>query len=124
MIRGGSGGRCAFVGFAWGRWCDSFREEVRASGIEVLIVCPGYVRTNVSFNALTGDGTPLGRMESVIERGIPAERCAEAVLRAIDRGREEILVGGPEIWAARAKRWFPRTFSRVLREVVARKGKI
>jgi len=104
-------------------WFDSMREEVRASGISVLIVCPGYVRTSVSFNALSADGTPYGRMESVIERGIPAERCAAAVLRALDRGREEILVGGKEIWAARAKRWFPRTFSRVLRRIVARGGK-
>lgn len=101
-------------------WFDSLREEVRSSGITVLIVCPGYVRTNVSFNALTADGTPHGRMESVTEHGIPAERCAQAVLDALDRGREEILVGGKEIWAARAKRFFPRTFSRVLRRIVAR----
>jgi short-subunit dehydrogenase len=105
-------------------WFDSLREEVRASGVSVLIVCPGYVRTNVSLNALTGSGAPLGSMEGVIARGIPPERCAAAVLGAIDRGREEILVGGPEIWAARAKRWFPRTFSRVLRRIVARGAKL
>lgn len=105
-------------------WFDSLREEVRGSGIKVLIVCPGYVRTNVSLNALSADGTPLGKMESVIERGLPAERCAQAVLDAIDRGREEILVGGKEIWAARAKRWFPRTFSRGLRRLVARGAKL
>jgi short-subunit dehydrogenase len=101
-------------------WFDSLREEVRAAGINILIVCPGYVRTNVSFNALSADGTPLGKMENVIEHGVPPERCARAVLAALDRGREEILVGGKEIWAARAKRWFPRTFSRVLRRLAAR----
>lgn len=121
----GTPGRAAYAAakHALHGWFDSLREEVRAAGISVLIVCPGYVRTNVSLNALTSDGTALGRMEDVIERGIPAERCARALLDAIDSGREEILVGGKEIWAARAKRWFPRIFSRALRRLVARGAK-
>ena len=118
----GTPGRAAYAAakHALHGWFDSLREEVRGDGISVLIVCPGYVRTNISVNALLGDGTPTGTMESVISRGISPERCARAVLRAIDRGREEILIGGIEIWAARAKRWFPRTFSRVVRRLVAR----
>jgi short-subunit dehydrogenase len=118
----GTPGRAAYAAakHALHGWFDSLREEVRASGINVLIVCPGYVRTNVSLNALSADGSPVGKMESVIERGIPAERCAQAVLDAIESGREEILVGGKEIWAARATRWFPRSFSRGLRMFVAR----
>jgi dehydrogenase/reductase SDR family protein 7B len=121
----GTPGRAAYAAakHALHGWFDSLREEVRAAGVRVLIVCPGYVRTNVSLNALSADGTPIGKMESVIERGIPAERCAQAVLDAIDRDREEILVGGKEIWAARAKRWFPRTLSRVMRRLVARGAK-
>jgi len=105
-------------------WFDSLREEVRATGIKVLLVCPGYVRTNVSMNALLGDGTAHGRMEPVIDRGISPERCARAALNAIARDSEEILIGGKEIWAARMKRWFPRTFSTILRRIVARGGKL
>lgn len=105
-------------------WFDSLREEVRAAGIRVLLVCPGYVRTNVSLNALSGNGTPHGEMDPGTERGIPAEACASAVLQAINDGREEILVGGKEIWAVRAKRWFPRLFSFILRKVVSRGGRL
>ena len=121
----GTPGRAAYAAakHALHGWFDSLREEVRTAGIKLLIVCPGYVRTNVSINALSADGTPIGKMENVIERGIPPERCAQALLDAIERGREEILVGGKEIWAARAKRWFPRTFSRGLRRIIARGAK-
>lgn len=105
-------------------WFDSLREEVRLAGVRVLLVCPGYVRTDVSINALSGDGTPYGEMDPGTERGISPERCAKAVLRAIDRDCEEILVGGMEIWAVRLKRWFPRIFSRVLRKAVAKGGRL
>ena len=101
-------------------WFDSLREEVRASGVSVLLVCPGYVRTNMSINALSGDGAANGVMERRTARGMTPDHCASAVLRAIDRNREEAFVGGYEVWAVRFKRWFPRLFSRMLRRGVER----
>src|SRR5436190_13448130 len=41
---------------------DSLRAEVGEDGIAITIVCPGYIRTNVSRNAMTGDGSTFGRM--------------------------------------------------------------
>jgi len=35
---------------------DSLRAEVASSGIKVTVVSPGYIRTNLSLNALTGHG--------------------------------------------------------------------
>jgi len=101
-------------------WFDSLREEVRASGVSVLLVCPGYVQTNMSINALSGDGTANGVMENRTARGMTPDHCACAVLLAIDSDREEVFVGGYEVWATRLKRWFPRMFSRILRRGVAR----
>jgi short-subunit dehydrogenase len=37
---------------------DSLRTEVYQDNIVVTLICPGFVNTNVSKNALTGDGTP------------------------------------------------------------------
>ena len=38
---------------------DSLRAEMRSSGqnVHVMVVNPGYVRTNLSLNARTGDGS-------------------------------------------------------------------
>ena len=40
-------------------YSDSLRAEMRASGynVGVMVVNPGYVRTNLSLNARAGDGT-------------------------------------------------------------------
>ncbi|MFO1379651.1 MAG: SDR family NAD(P)-dependent oxidoreductase [Chitinivorax sp.] len=42
----------AIIGFY-----DALRAEVFAAGIGVSVILPGYVRSNVSLSALTGDGS-------------------------------------------------------------------
>lgn len=101
-------------------WFDSLREETRAAGLHVGLVCPGYVRTQISTHALTATGAPQSRPDADPERGIAPERCARAILRAVSNRREEILVGGSEIWAVRLKRLAPRLWTWVLRRAVAR----
>jgi len=39
---------------------DSLRAEVVDCGIHVSVVSPGYIRTNLSVNSLTTDGTTYG----------------------------------------------------------------
>lgn len=96
---------------------DSLRAEVWRTGVKVTLVCPGYVRTKVSDNALDARGEKHGVTDATHQRGITAERCAEATLRAIARGKEEISVGGPETWAITLKRFLPGVFSRVIRRM-------
>src|ERR1700704_3334339 len=50
--------------------------ELKASGIQVTTVCPGYVRTDFSANAIKGSEAKTVRPSSV--RGISAERVARA----------------------------------------------
>ena len=101
-------------------WFDSLRAEVCDQGLHVLLVCPGYVRTRVAVNALTATGAVQARDDAGQSSGIPPEVCVAALLRALESRRDEILVGGPEIWAVRLKRWCPRLFARLLRRTVAR----
>ncbi len=100
-------------------WFDSLRAEVGPHGIHVCIACPGYVVTNFSNHALTAAGAAHARRDAHSLRGIAAEQVAAAILRAVARRRDEVLVGGPEIWAARLKRHFPRLWAWVLRRAVA-----
>ena len=96
---------------------DSLRAEVWKTGLKVTLVCPGYVRTNVSDNALGARGEKHGVTDATHLRGITAKHCAAATLQAIARGKEEISVGGPETWAITLKRFLPGVFSRVVRRM-------
>jgi short-subunit dehydrogenase len=96
---------------------DSLRAEVWREGVKVTLVCPGYVRTAVSANALGPRGEKHGQTDGTHMSGIPAERCADAILRGIARGREEIHVGGFEVAAIYLKRFAPWLFSRIVRRM-------
>jgi short-subunit dehydrogenase len=101
-------------------WFDSLRAEVERQGVHVCLVCPGWVRTNISRHALTADGVAHAKMDATQERGILPERVAEATLRAVLRRRDEVFVGGSELWAVRLKRHCPRLWAWLLRRAVAR----
>ncbi len=96
---------------------DSLRAELWDRGIRVTLVCPGFIKTELPLHALTGDGTPQGTMDRAQLEGYPAERCAEKILRAVERDREEVLIGGKETYAVYLKRLFPGLFSRLIRRV-------
>ncbi len=102
---------------------DSLRAEVWRAGLKVTLVCPGYVLTSVSDNAVGARGEKHGQTDATHLRGITAERCAEATLRAVARGKEEITVGGFETWAVLLKRLLPGVASRVIRRMKFSAGK-
>jgi short-subunit dehydrogenase len=99
----------AIVGF-----CDALRSEVYDHGIKVTVVCPGYVRTNASYNALEPDGTPHGKLDKEIAGGMPSDACARQIVRAIERGKREVYLGQKR-WAVYLARFFPGTFSHLVR---------
>ena len=96
---------------------DSLRNEVYKDNIKVTIICPGYVRTNVSINAVTADGSKHGVMEPGQEHGIAPEVCAEKILSAVSKGKNEVLIGGKEILGVYLKRFVPNLFMRILRNM-------
>ena len=94
---------------------DALRAEVADRGVRVTLVCPGYVRTAVSANALTGEGGAYGVTDRAIEQGISPDECAGAVIRGLERGDEEVLVGGIETFGVYLKRFAPSLASRIAR---------
>jgi len=66
------------------------RVELKKFGINVLTVCPGYVRTDFGANAVRGRELKQVRPGSV--RGISAERVARAVFRGYSKNKREVIV--------------------------------
>ncbi len=96
---------------------DSLRAEVWRQGVAVTIVCPGYVNTSVSANALGPRGERNNRTDATHHRGITAERCAAAILRAVARRKNEIYVGGREVAGIYLQRFFPALLTRIIRRM-------
>jgi len=94
---------------------ESLRAEEHDAGIRVTMVCPGFVRTDVSVNALTGDGRPQGTMDRGQARGMSAEECSRSIADAVERERDEVLIGGKERFAVLLWRFLPSLYRRMIR---------
>lgn len=102
--------------FALRGFFDALRAEVWQQGIQVSTICPGYIRTHISVNALNARGEPNGRMDENQARGLPADQCAERILRAVAAGRRETYIGGlKEVAGAYLKRYTPGLLWRLIR---------
>jgi short-subunit dehydrogenase len=95
---------------------DTLRAELSQDGIEVLLVLPGWVRTNVSLNSLTGDGSPHAKMDPGTAGGMTPEECADRIVSAAEAGRKEIHpVRMQERLALELNRLAPALFRRIIR---------
>jgi dehydrogenase/reductase SDR family member 7B len=94
---------------------DALRAETAKEGIRVTIVCPGYVKTKVSENALRGDGSRHGHLDETHAKAMLPEEAAPRIIAGVAKGKDEVRVGGKEIYAIFLKRFLPRLVSRVTR---------
>ena len=99
-------------------WANSLRAEVAQEGVHVSVVFPGFVKTNVSFNALNGAGKPQGHQDEAIENGLEPEVFAKTVVTALLNGEEYIVVGGTKeklgVWVSRLS---PSTLYKMIRKM-------
>jgi hypothetical protein len=56
---------------------------------------PGYIRTQVSINAVTASGEKLNQLGKNIGNGFPPDKTAQQILKAIKKGKYEKFVGRP-----------------------------
>ncbi|MFO7709160.1 MAG: SDR family oxidoreductase [Desulfobacterales bacterium] len=80
---------------------DSLRSELRGSGVEVLIVCPGFTATGIGTAALDGDGSITRHPQSTAGRPATPDQVAESVFQAARRHRR-LLVLSPVARLGRA----------------------
>lgn len=96
---------------------NALRSEVYPSGIGVTLVCPGYVRTNLSRHALSGDGSAHGQVDATQSRGLDPDDLAAHILDAVARGQDELLIGGKEVLAVHLNRLFPAAYRWMIRRM-------
>lgn len=94
---------------------DSLRHELHDTGVGITLVCPGFVHTDVSVNAVTATGEKLGTMDQGQAAGMEPEEFARRTWRGLLAGKPELYVGGQEIAGIYLKRFVPRVFDWVIR---------
>lgn len=87
---------------------DALRAEVEDEGVLVSTITPGFIRTDISNNALSGDGSRYDKMDDDIAGGMDVNECAKVIIQGLNKGKREIAVGkGKEMAALWVKRLAP-----------------
>lgn len=94
---------------------ESLRAEIAKDNIKITMVVPGFVKTNITANALTGDGSKYGKMMQVHKRGMDPAYVAATIIDAASKNKEEVLIGKLESLGVYCKRIFPALFTVIIR---------
>lgn len=101
---------------------DSLRAELMSSGkkIDVTMLCPGFVATELSFHALGASGQATQVYDEANARGLAPEDFARRAIAAIMARKYEVTIGGKETFGIILKRFFPSLFVRTIAKVKVR----
>ena len=82
----------------------SLRSELRETGVHVMLVCPGFVNTNLQTRALGGDGRVTTHPQSVVGKPASATKVADAIYKGALKKRHLLVltpVGKLAYWISR-----------------------
>lgn len=101
----------ALVGFY-----ESLRLEEEKNNLRVHLVFPGFIRTNISKNAIDAQGNQHGKMDDNQNQGITADECALQLIKGLLKNQRDIYIGGKEMLSLKIQRFFPNLFHRIIRK--------
>lgn len=93
---------------------ETLRYELKGSGVNVMLVCPGFTATDLRKNALVSDGSIAAQPPLAMGKVASPQDVAEAIYSAALKRRRLLVLSNVD-WRARVlARFFPRLFERVL----------
>lgn len=73
-------------------FCDSLRAELCDNNVSVCVVSPGYIKTNLSVNAITSSGERYGLMDETTASGMAPEEAAKAIVAAMIKDDKQLVL--------------------------------
>jgi len=93
---------------------DVLRMEHEKDNIQVTMICPGFVQTEVARNALTADGSPQETNDTGTANGLPVALFVKKMIKALERKKFEAYIGGEEVKGVYLKRLFPKMLHKLV----------
>ncbi len=104
--------------FAMNAFGKAAHVELKGSGIHLMTVCPGYVRTDFTAHAIKGEDVKTVRPSTV--RGISVQRVARAVFQGYLKQKREVIVPWTMHPAIKIYQLFPGLVERTMAKMARR----
>jgi len=93
---------------------ETLRGELDGTGVNVMLVCPGYTATDLRKNVLVGDGSTAPQPVLAVGRVASPQDVAESIFQGALKRRRLLVLSNLD-WRARlVARCFPRLFEHLL----------
>ncbi len=93
---------------------DSLRTELRGTGVDVLIVCPGFTATNIRKNALGENGKPTDRPQSRIGKSLLPEDVADKIYKSAEKGQSFLVLSKVGKLSYFLTKFYPSLFAKIM----------
>lgn len=100
---------------------ESLRLELVKDNIKVLIVSPGFINTNVSLNAIDGNGKITNQNSEAQLNGMKATVFAKKFVKAIASNKSHTYIGKKELLSIPFKTIFPSLFYKIMLKLSTKK---
>lgn len=91
--------------------------EESKNGIDVSIVYPGRINTDISKHALDENGQPTAKMDEGLANGMDVNDCAKKIIKGIEKKKIEIFVGKRELLLLLIRRYTPSIFFKIAKNI-------
>ncbi|NPA34860.1 MAG: SDR family oxidoreductase [Chlorobi bacterium] len=100
--------------FAMNGYLESLRIELKPTGVNVIIVSPGFTATAIRYRALTEKGTAQETTPIDEKKADRPENVAKAVYEAVIKRKREVILTGEGKLTVLFKKCFPSILERLV----------
>lgn len=95
---------------------ETLRVEMRSTGLRVVCVHPGGIKTNIANNIEYEDAAEKERFVKNFEKQAPttAAQAATTIIRGMEKGRSRITIGKDASFIDKITRLMPETYEKIL----------
>jgi short-subunit dehydrogenase len=94
-------------------YIETLQAENHESKIYISSVFPGRINTNISKNALLGNGAKSGKQDANNKVGMDVAKCASLILKGIEKRKRNIIIGFPERFLLWVWWFFPSLYYKI-----------
>ena len=110
--------------FALNGFMEALRTELLDTGVNVIWVCPGFTASNIRNVALNKDGLPQGESPLEEKKLMPANICADHIIRAIEKRKRTLVLTANGKQTVFINKFFPSLTDRIVKMFFYKKGEL
>ncbi|MCE7792853.1 SDR family oxidoreductase [Salipaludibacillus sp. CUR1] len=107
---------------------DTLRAELEDEGVNVLMVCPSFIKTGLEKTAMQGDGKPVQHEKQFVGNVLSPEYVAECIYKGVAARKKRLYISPVAKLSLWLSRLSPSLYTRVMKRKMrleiesARKG--